>query len=111
MTIGRVVDNPVWLAPEVMMGKDYGPSADVYSLGIVLWEIVTGREPYAEFNFQLSSMLEDQILLGLRPTLPDSCPEFFAAVVRRCWHRVPSQRPSANEIMPMLDVLNIMFRL
>lgn len=111
MAIGRVVDNPVWLAPEVMMGKDYGPPADVYSYAIVLWEIVSGQEPFAEFNYQLSSMLEDQILLGLRPTIPVKCPETYASVIRRCWHRMPTLRPAAGEALALLDAADILFRL
>jgi serine/threonine protein kinase len=39
MSLCFQVDNPTWMAPEVLLDKDYGPKADVYSLGIILWEL------------------------------------------------------------------------
>jgi len=75
--------NPVWLAPEIMENKEYDSSADIYSLGIVLWEIATRSFPFSQYK-QLSSglqyKLEESVIHGklvgltldLRPTFSNS---------------------------------------
>jgi serine/threonine protein kinase len=104
---GRVVDNPVWLAPEVMFGKDYGVEVDIYSFGIVMYEIASSMDPFEEFHFRFISMLEEQILTGLRPTLPDHCPAVYAQLAARCWQTNPSSRPTAQECIDVLEQLKM----
>jgi serine/threonine-protein kinase len=47
---GRVIGTPEYLAPEVVTGRDAGPSADLYALGIIAYELVTGRVPFTGTN-------------------------------------------------------------
>ena len=42
--MGRKVDCPVWLAPEIMRNQEYTTKADVYSMGIILWELLTKQQ-------------------------------------------------------------------
>ena len=66
---GREVDNPVWLAPEVMIrGVDYGEPADVYSYAVILYELLTNREYFGHMSFMTD--IEKAILSGQRPILP-----------------------------------------
>jgi len=44
---GSVVGTPAYMAPEQLRGEDVGPAADIYALGLVLWEMVTGASPFA----------------------------------------------------------------
>lgn len=71
---GRAVDNPMWLAVEVMQGEAYSLKSDVYSYGMILWELVTCRQPFRE---QLETTkfwfkLEEKIVEGKRLVLSGS---------------------------------------
>jgi Leucine-rich repeat (LRR) protein len=68
---GREVDNPVWLAPEVMLrGVEYGEQTDVYSYAVILYELLTGREYFGHMSFMTD--IERAVLSGQRPVLPNS---------------------------------------
>lgn len=68
-----------WMAPEVIEHRPY-EKADVFSFGVVLWELVTGRVPYAELNpVQAAVAVVQQ---GLRPAIPDSCHPRLANIMK-----------------------------
>jgi len=99
------VANPAWCAPEVMRGLPYTEKADIFSMGILLWELASRQLPYSEFEVSKSrfvSQFEDAILDGLRPTIPIDCPEFMAALIVDCWKEDPDLRPPIEEISRVL---------
>lgn len=67
------VGTPMWMAPEIIMGKKYTEKADVYAFGIILWEILTRLEPYEEK--EPMQIVVEVVNDGLRPTLPADCAE------------------------------------
>merc|ERR1711879_1068121 len=73
---------PCWTAPEIIKGDNYSEKADVYSFGIVMWEVLTRNVPYADQTF-MSVALE--ILDGKRPDVPSDCPPEFKQLMQRCW--------------------------
>ena len=102
----RVVDQPRWLAPEVMQMAGYGLSSDVYSLGITLWEIATREEPWDEFNYgAFLTQLERDCIAGRRPTIPGDAlvPAAFAATIRACWAPAIAHRPTAASVCTRLE--------
>eukprot|EP01102_Stenamoeba_stenopodia_P017033 TRINITY_DN6046_c0_g1_i1.p1 TRINITY_DN6046_c0_g1~~TRINITY_DN6046_c0_g1_i1.p1 ORF type:complete len:604 (+),score=94.72 TRINITY_DN6046_c0_g1_i1:103-1812(+) len=90
----------LWLAPEVGRGV-YSEKADVYSYGILLWEIMTSGVPYGNSN---DFALWDKIVKGLRPTLPKGSSSIpIVKLMTSCWHEKPDKRPSAEEIAAILS--------
>ncbi|KAL4421641.1 hypothetical protein ABPG75_010932 [Micractinium tetrahymenae] len=78
-----------WVAPEILMGGCRCTSAvDIYSLGVVLWEIVTGERP-----------MRGQLRI---PQVPEECPQDICNLILQCLSLDPSQRPTAQQAMRQL---------
>ena len=105
MTIN--VGTPHWMAPEILgYSISYDEKVDVYSYGILLWEILTGRLPYDGLE---SNQIIGQIILNdLRPVMPSNTPPEFRKLIEMCWVRDPRERPSFEEILKIWRTGNIM---
>ncbi|KAL6055426.1 Myotubularin-like phosphatase domain [Balamuthia mandrillaris] len=99
----RRVDCPVWLAPEVMRSEEYGPKADVYSFGIICWEVVSKRRFFGHLRW--SHHIEAKICNGEREDIPKECLPEFAELIQRCWQDDPSKRPPFVEIVETIDCI------
>ncbi|KAL3377832.1 hypothetical protein AABB24_003969 [Solanum stoloniferum] len=92
-----------WMAPEVIEHKPYDHKADVFSFGIVMWELLTGEIPYAYLTpLQAAIGVVQQ---GLRPTIPKSTHPKLAELLEKCWQQDPTQRPDFSEILDILKQL------
>jgi GTPase SAR1 family protein len=89
---GRRVDNPVWVAPEILRNEPYDEKVDIYALGVILYEMISFKQFFSEFSF--FSDIEDAVCSGRRPTLPKDCPTMYAQLVQRCWDDNARKRPS-----------------
>jgi serine/threonine protein kinase len=93
----------LFISPEVLANKKYSEKADVYSFGIVLWEIYSGQVPY-------EGMQQIQTGLGvlnknLRPKIPHACPKPIANLIKQCWDKDPKKRPSFETILKKFGVV------
>jgi hypothetical protein len=77
------VDNPIWLAPEIIAGLPYSVKVDTYSYGMTLWEILARAEPFGAQEFVHE--LEPLILDGERPPIPSHTPAGYATLINTCW--------------------------
>jgi ankyrin repeat protein len=95
---------PQWMAPEVLRAEEYDEKADIYSFGIVLWELFTRQTPYAK----LSAMEVGKKVLteNLRPPIPKNCPPDFAKLMQECWSETPAKRPTFGKILQVLTGLS-----
>jgi len=101
--------NPLWLAPEVMKGGEYTEKCDVYSFGIILWELLTLADPFDEYPVAkgtFMSLLEDEIIGGLRPTIPRTCRSDYRSLVESAWADDPTKRPSFDTIYAKLSEMS-----
>jgi serine/threonine protein kinase len=64
---------PLWMAPEVLQGKPYDESADLYSFGIVLWELLTQENPFPNIE-NWGAMMDVVVAQQKRPEIPKECP-------------------------------------
>ncbi|OEL38253.1 Serine/threonine-protein kinase CTR1 [Dichanthelium oligosanthes] len=87
-----------WMAPELLNGSSslVSEKVDVFSFGIVLWELLTGEEPYADLHYGV--IIGGIVSNTLRPQVPDSCDPEWRALMEQCWSTEPSERPNFTEI-------------
>ncbi|XP_053143385.1 mitogen-activated protein kinase kinase kinase 7 isoform X1 [Hemicordylus capensis] len=90
-----------WMAPEVFEGSNYSEKCDVFSWGIILWEVITRRKPFDEIGgpaFRIMWAVHN----GTRPPLIKNLPKPIESLMTRCWSKDPSQRPSMEEILKIM---------
>ncbi|XP_068304195.1 serine/threonine-protein kinase STY46-like isoform X2 [Pyrus communis] len=92
-----------WMAPEVIEHRPYNHTADVFSFGVVLWELLTGKLPYE--NLTPLQAAVGVVQKGLRPTIPRHTNPVLMELMERCWQQDPSLRPEFSEIVNTLQHL------
>ena len=98
-----------WMAPEVCLHEQYSKSADVFSFGCVLFELITHELPWAD-----RPPLQAAVAFGLdnlRPSLPSGVPPAVAALTHGCWLRDATARPTFASIHAELESLSLPARL
>jgi serine/threonine protein kinase len=97
----RKVGTRWWMSPEMMDGKVYSEKADVYSLTMVLWEILTASIPFSE---QKRAQLHNTVVVQeSRPPIPDSCMPAYRELLEAGWATDPAERPTAAQIVEILE--------
>nr|XP_020639991.1 vascular endothelial growth factor receptor kdr-like isoform X1 [Pogona vitticeps] len=93
-----------WMAPEAIFDKIYTTQSDVWSFGVLLWEIFSlGASPYP--GVQIDEDFCRRLKEGTRMRSPEySTPEIYQTMLD-CWHRVPTERPTFTELVERLGDL------
>lgn len=92
------------MAPEVIENKDYTLKADVYSFGIMVWEICTRKIPY--HGKKQCEITIDVISKKIRPDeslIPRETTPGLHDLMKFCWHNDPDERPNFEQIMQFLE--------
>ncbi len=104
---GQPLGTPQYMPPEQALGQEVGPAADIYSLGVVLWELLTGQTPFpgetsvAVYDAQIHERYQE--LGELAPLVPAE----VRALLVRCLRPRPEQRPaSVQEFLSVLRPLS-----
>lgn len=92
-----------YMSPEVAEGLPYNFSADVYSFGIILWELNACKKPFEGLNRDL--FYERIVHGGERPTLNRKWPRELGNLMAECWDVDLRLRPTFRDIVRRLDVL------
>ncbi|RHZ48137.1 hypothetical protein Glove_557g58 [Diversispora epigaea] len=85
-----------YIAPEVLNKYQYSQASDIYSVGVIMWVISTGKSPFA--NREYDSELAADIFNGLRLKINKDTPQCYIKLMESCWHKDKSIRPSAKTI-------------
>ncbi|EDW13659.2 insulin-like receptor [Drosophila mojavensis] len=89
-----------WMPPESLRDGVYASSSDVFSYGVVLWEMATlASQPYQGLS---NEQVLRYVIDGGIMERPDNCPEVLHKLMHRCWHHRPSARPSFLDIIDYL---------
>jgi hypothetical protein len=110
-TLAKMRGTFAYCAPEVYFGNQFSVKSDVFSIGVVMWEIVqrilkdTYERPYQEFphlkfDFQIIIQTAKN---KLRPTIKDSCPESLANLIKESWSHSAEDRPTCEGILKKLE--------
>jgi len=89
----QAVGTFAWAAPEVLLGKPTSESADVYSFGVLLWELSTGEAPPGRALREIE--------------VPEEAPQEVADLISRCMDEEPTRRPTALELVHFFKDLDV----
>ena len=90
-----------YIAPEVLSGgRNYTKASDIYSFGIIMYEVFSGLPPYHDVSHDKN--LAMKICLGFRPRFNIKVPQFIVHLIKRCLDANPLNRPTAEEVKDIL---------
>ncbi|ELT99444.1 hypothetical protein CAPTEDRAFT_172510 [Capitella teleta] len=89
-----------WAAPEVLLNSTYSTKSDVWSIGVVYWEIFSaGARPYTEMSSEQATMY---VIEGGRLDKPVGCSPDLYSIMKQCWRELPEERPSFTALYDKL---------
>jgi tRNA A-37 threonylcarbamoyl transferase component Bud32 len=107
LSVGSKMGTPEWTAPEVLQSSANSEKSDVYSYGVVLWEIFTRKVPWEDKN-----AMQVVLMVGFHNQhleIPDSVPPWARDIIQDCFKEADS-RPSFAEIIPRLRAIVSQFQ-
>ena len=92
-----------YVAPEVLRGQTYTMASDIYSFGIIMYEILTGLPPF--YNESHDTNLALKICQGVRPEFPEQIkyPQLLIDLIKQCWDSEPNNRPTSREVSRIVN--------
>jgi serine/threonine protein kinase len=92
------------MAPEVIKEEYYSLKVDIYSFGIIIWEVCTGKIPYETYS---ENFIKYSVLNGCRPSkdlLPENTPMEMIELMELCLNGDPNMRPDSEDIVKYLEI-------
>ncbi|XP_060888721.1 megakaryocyte-associated tyrosine-protein kinase isoform X1 [Labrus mixtus] len=90
-----------WTAPEALKKEKFSTKSDVWSYGVLLWEIFSyGRQPYPKMSLK---EVKERVEGGYRMEAPEDCPPGVYSLMRICWKQEPRRRPTFHKLREKLE--------
>ena len=86
-----------YIAPEILLGNPYTKAADIYSFGIIMWEMTSGIPAFNNIPHDFSLALN--ICQGFRPNIIEGTIPEYAELTEKCWDSDPNKRPAAEDLI------------
>lgn len=100
-TINGQAGTPAYMAPELFDGGSISEKVDVFSFGVLLWEMLTGEIPWSTVPSPMQIIYYIGVL-GQRLPIPMASPPELRRIIEACWHESPGSRPAFPEIQAWL---------
>ncbi|OHT12179.1 hypothetical protein TRFO_18190 [Tritrichomonas foetus] len=100
------VGTPNWMAPEMFEDDNYTEKIDVYSYGMILYEMLTEKLPFKGLE-PVRIMMD--VFGGQRPIIPQNCPKPLHQLIESCWEQDPTKRPSFEAIYELFISKQVYF--
>ncbi|OHT14256.1 TKL family protein kinase [Tritrichomonas foetus] len=96
-----------YMAPEFFVGGHYNKEVDVYSFGMMLWEMLTKEVPF--YGFEAPQVIYTVVIQKQRPDIPENTPPRLKQLIEMCWAQEPSERPQFDRIKRLFETGEVQF--
>ncbi|RIA85455.1 kinase-like domain-containing protein [Glomus cerebriforme] len=103
-----IYGNLPYIAPEVIVGKEYTFATDIYSIAMLMWEISSGQPPFVEYEHDY--YLAMNIINGIRPRVLPGTPSEYESLMKQCWDADPLKRPSTELLFDRINRINLSYQ-
>ena len=100
-TMTGTLGTPQWMAPEVISSQRYDSKADVYSYGVILWELLMNEVPFR--GLQPVQVMMSVVSRKNRPMIPPDMQGNLAKFIKACWDHDPKVRPAFDAIVAAFE--------
>ncbi|GES78439.1 kinase-like domain-containing protein [Rhizophagus clarus] len=108
MPLDSIYGNLPYIAPEVIVGKKTTFKSDIYSIGMLMWEISSGRPPF--INFDHNYDLAMKIINGMRPKIVSGTPLEYKKIMEQCWDADETKRPDISHLDNEIFEINKLYQ-
>lgn len=92
------------MPPELLLDGHLSSKVDIYSFGVIMWELETGQTPFKDLRY--AEVMRAIIVEGKRPQFEPDTQEDYVALAQLCWDRDPQRRPSFDMVLEELDKMS-----
>ncbi|GET63093.1 kinase-like domain-containing protein [Rhizophagus irregularis DAOM 181602=DAOM 197198] len=103
-----IYGNLPYIAPEVIVGREYTFASDIYSIAILMWEISSGQTPL--INYEHENDIVMNIINGIRPKIVPGTPLEYKNLMKECWDADPLKRPNAFALGKRMEKINLYYQ-
>ncbi|PKY12559.1 kinase-like protein, partial [Rhizophagus irregularis] len=104
-----IYGNLPYIAPEVIIGKDYTFKSDIYSIAILMWEISSGQLPFINYKYDDYDLAMD-IINGMRPEIVSEIPLEYKKLMKQCWDADPSRRLDIFTLKSKIGEIHLLYQ-